>query len=188
MKDHNMKLGDLAKHTAAIFEILGYDQEDVHMKDSPERIAKYLLEWHTQGREPPKLTTFPNEEKIDEMIVVRNIPFYALCAHHGVHFSGHACIAYIPREDLLGLSKFARVADHFAHRFTVQERLTKQVSDFLFETLKPKGLAVILEAEHLCMSARGVAKPGHCTTTSDLRGNLKGDSTRAELLALMRNR
>lgn len=180
-------LDDIADHMRAIFKSLGYDLTDPHIADSPERIAKYLAEWHTQGEQPPKLTTFPNVEVIDEMIVTSGIQFYSMCAHHGLPFHGVAAIGYIPGDSLLGLSKFARVVDHFANRYSVQERVTKQIADYLESALKPKGLGVVIRAEHLCMSARGVKKPGHSTVTCDLRGAIHKDApARHELLALVR--
>ncbi len=175
-------IDDLAKHTKAIIELLGYDLNDPHLADSPARIARYLAEWHTMGDEPPKLTTFP-AENYDEMIIQEPIPFHALCAHHGLSFHGTVTVGYVPSKAIIGLSKFARVIDHFANRYTVQERLTVQVADALTELLDPRGCGVSIRGEHLCMASRGVKKPGVWTTTTVLRGLFKDDAAaRSEFL------
>lgn len=180
-------IDDLAKHTRAIFELLGYDLRDPHIKDSPERIAKYLAEWHTMGEDPPKLTVFEDGEEYDQMILQTRIPFDSLCAHHGLPFHGVATVGYIPDKALVGLSKFSRVIDHFANRYSVQERVTQQVADYLQVQIKPKGLGVVLKAEHHCMKCRGVKKNGVPTITDELRGCFKSDpATRAEFLTWAR--
>jgi GTP cyclohydrolase I len=131
------------------------------------------------------MTTFANEEGYDELVVVRDIPFHSLCMHHLLPFHGTATVAYIPGERIIGLSKLARVVDLFARDLQVQERLTKQVAGWLELRLKPKGVGVVLHAEHMCMSLRGVQKPGTRTTTSALHGLIREDArTRAEFLAL----
>jgi GTP cyclohydrolase I len=133
------------------------------------------------------LTTFPNDEGYDELVIVRSIPFHSLCEHHLLPFHGVAHVAYLPGKRILGLSKLARVVDLFAARLQVQERLTRQVASWLEEHLDPRGVGVVLEAEHLCMSLRGVSKPGVTTVTSALHGRIRSDSrTRDEFLALAR--
>lgn len=175
-------IDELAKHYRDIFELLGYDLDDPHIKDSPERIAKYLAEWHTKGDEPPKVTTFPTEE-YNGTVFQEEIPFHSLCAHHGLTFYGSVAWGYLPGSKLLGLSKPARIVDHFANRYTVQERLTHQVANYLEETLDPLGLGVIVRGVHLCMESRGVRKNGVWTTTTILRGTFKDDpAARAEFL------
>jgi GTP cyclohydrolase IA len=171
-----------------LFEALGYDPEDPHLADSPGRIARFMAEWHTkEGTQPPKLTTFPNEPRVDELVAVGGLQFHSMCAHHGLPFFGTAAIGYIPGDRILGLSKFARVVDHFSRRFQVQERLTSEVATYLAEELKPKGLGVVMQAEHLCMSMRGIRARGHFTVTSDLRGAFRDKpEARAELLTLLR--
>ena len=135
--------------------------------------------------EPFSPTTFPNEEGYDELVVVRDIPFRSLCMHHVLPFQGVAHVAYLPGERILGLSKLARVVDLFAHDLQLQERLTTQIADWLQARLEPKGVGVVLEAEHLCMSLRGVQKPGARTVTSALHGLVRDDPrTRAEFLSL----
>ena len=131
------------------------------------------------------MTTFPNDEHYDELVVVRDIPFHSLCMHHLLPFHGTATVAYIPGERILGLSKLARVVDMFARDLQVQERLTKQVANWIQDHLRPKGVGVVLEAEHMCMTLRGVQKPGSRTVTSSLHGLVREDlRTREEFLAL----
>jgi GTP cyclohydrolase IA len=164
---------------------LGYDPFDPHLTNTPARIERFFREWHTIGKPPPAMTLFPNEPRVDEMVVTSGIVFHSLCAHHGAPFFGTATIGYIPGENVLGLSKFARVVDHFAHRFQTQERLTHDIACALSEALQPIGLGVVLRAEHLCMSMRGVNKPGHRTTTSVMSGALRDKpEARSELLHL----
>lgn len=165
---------------------LGYDAaEDPHLRDTPARVAKFMRSWHTKLSEPPPLTTFPNDGT-DEMVAVGGIVFYSMCAHHGLPFYGTASIGYVPRDRIVGLSKLARVVDHFARRFQVQEQITRDVAGYLEDELRPHGVAVVLRAEHLCMSMRGIQKPGHRTITSDLRGVFREKpEARAELLALL---
>lgn len=119
--------------------------------------------------QPIKFTTFPNDG-MDEMIVQRNISFNSLCSHHVIPFMGMCHIGYIPGAKIVGLSKFARVVKHFSAKLQVQERLTREIADFLEEQLEPRGVAVVMEAEHLCMTIRGVQSPGTITYTADMRG------------------
>jgi GTP cyclohydrolase I len=135
--------------------------------------------------EPFDATTFPNDRGYDELVVVRDIEFHSLCEHHLLPFVGVAHVGYLPGDRIVGISKLARVVDHFARDLQVQERLTKQVADWLDETLAPKGVGVVLEAEHTCMSLRGALKPGTRTVTSALAGLVRDDPrTRQEFLAL----
>jgi GTP cyclohydrolase I len=131
------------------------------------------------------LTTFPNDEGYDELVLARSIPVHSLCEHHMLPFVGVAHVGYLPRDRIVGLSKLARVVEMFARRPQVQERLTKQVADWLQDRLQPRGVGVVLEAEHMCMSLRGVRSPGTTTITSTLLGTLREDpGSRAEFLAL----
>ena len=177
---------DLDRAEAAareLLEALGADPEDEGLRDTPRRVAAAYAELLTP--EPFDMTTFPNEEGYDELVVVRDIPFHSLCMHHLLPFHGTATVAYIPGDRIIGLSKLARVVDLFARDLQVQERLTKQVANWLEERLRPKGVGVVLEAEHMCMSLRGVQKPGARTLTSALHGLVREDArTRAEFLAL----
>lgn len=162
---------------------LGADLELEGLRETPRRMAAAYAELLTP--EPFDLTTFPNEEGYDELVLVRDIPFQSLCMHHLLPFHGVAHVAYLPGERILGLSKLARVVEHFSRDLQVQERLTTQVANWLQEQLQPKGVGVVLHAEHLCMSLRGVQKPGAVTITSALHGLLRNDPrTREEFLSL----
>jgi GTP cyclohydrolase IA len=162
---------------------LGADVESEGLRETPRRMAAAYAELLTP--EPFSLTTFANEEGYDELIVVRDIPFQSLCMHHVLPFHGVAHVAYLPADRLLGLSKLARVVDLFARDLQLQERLTTQVAGWLEQQLRPKGVGVVLEAEHLCMSLRGVQKPGAKTVTSALHGLVRDDPrTRGEFLSL----
>lgn len=146
--------------------------DDGHGEDTPRRFLVMLSELtshrHCDG-DCLKWKVFINDG-MDEMIVVQDIPFVSVCNHHVIPFMGFAHVAYVPDKKIAGLSKFARVVDHFARALQVQERLTAQVADFLEERLEPRGVGVILRAEHLCMTIRGVQKPGALTTTAAMRG------------------
>ena len=173
-----------AEAAAADFLIaLGVDLDDESRRDTPRRIARMYDELLTP--EPFDATTFPNDAGYDELVVAREIPFHSLCEHHLLPFTGVAHVGYLPGERIIGLSKLARVVDHFARALQVQERLTTQVANWLQQELQPKGVGVVLEAEHLCMSIRGVQKPGATTVTSALHGLVRDDPrTRQEFLAL----
>jgi GTP cyclohydrolase I len=177
---------DLDRATRAVSDLLdalGVERTGDHLEATPGRVARAYAELLTP--EPFEATTFPNDEGYDELVVARAIPFASLCEHHLLPFSGVAHVGYLPDERLVGLSKLARVVDHFARRLQVQERLTAQVANFIAETLQPKGVGVVLEAEHLCMSLRGVRSSGSRTVTSALKGLVRDDPrTRAEFLAL----
>jgi GTP cyclohydrolase I len=176
----------IAEAWATILLALGYDNNDAHLKETPQRVARFLTTWHTTNGDPPKLTCFPNEPKVDEIVAVGGIRFYSMCAHHGLPFGGRVAIGYIPNGKVVGLSKFARVVDYFAHRFQVQERLTHEIAAFLEKELEPIGVGVVVRAEHLCMSMRGVERPSHMTITSDMRGAFRQKpEARAELLTLL---
>jgi GTP cyclohydrolase IA len=162
---------------------LGADLRAAGLVETPRRMAAAYAELLTP--EPFSLTTFLNDEGYDELVVVRDIPFQSLCMHHLLPFHGVAHVAYLPAERILGLSKLARVVEHFARGMQLQERLTTQVANCLQEQLEPKGVGVVLEAEHLCMSLRGVQKAGVSTVTSALHGLVRDDPrTREEFLSL----
>jgi GTP cyclohydrolase IA len=172
------------KAARGLLVALGADLETAGLRETPRRIAWAYAELLTPA--PFNPTTFPNDEGYDELVVVRDIPFQSLCMHHMLPFQGSAHVAYLPGERIVGLSKLGRVVDMFAHDLQVQERLTTQVADWLEDVLKPRGVGVIVEAEHLCMSLRGVQKPGSQTITSALRGLVKdGPRTRQEFLSLV---
>jgi GTP cyclohydrolase IA len=162
---------------------LGIDPASDGLRETPGRMVDVLEALLTP--EPFTPTTFPNDAGYDELVVVRDIPFHSLCEHHVLPFVGVAHVAYLPGERIIGLSKLARVVDHFARSLQVQERLTIDVADWLEANLSPLGAGVVLEAEHQCMTLRGVQKPGTRTLTSALRGRLRDDArTRSEFLAL----
>jgi GTP cyclohydrolase I len=177
---------DLDAAEAAVRDLLlalGQDPDSEHLRQTPRRVALAYEEFLTP--EPFVPTTFPNDEGYDELVLVRDIPFHSLCEHHLLPFSGVAHVGYLPASQILGLSKLARVVEHFARGLQVQERLTKQIGDWLDTRLAPKGVGVVLEAEHLCMSMRGVEAVGSKTVTSSLHGLIRDDArTRAEFLDL----
>jgi len=180
-------LGRAERATRELLTALGADVESESLRDTPRRVAATYAELLTP--QPFAVTTFPNDEAYDEFVIARSIPFHSLCEHHLLPFHGVAHVAYLPGERILGLSKLARVVDLFARGLQVQERLTTQVADWVNERLAPKGVGVVLEAEHLCMTIRGVQKPGAVTVTSALRGLVRDDErTRQEFLALTRDR
>ncbi len=165
---------------------LGADLESAGLRETPRRIAGAYAELLTPS--PFSATTFPNDEGYDELVVVRDIPFQSLCMHHLLPFHGVAHVGYLPDERIIGLSKFGRVVDLYARDLQLQERLTTQVADWINEQLAPRGVGVIIEATHLCMSLRGVQKAGSRTVTSALRGSVEEDPrTRQEFLSLAAN-
>jgi GTP cyclohydrolase IA len=173
----------VARATRELLIALGADLGSEGLRDTPRRMAAAYLELLTPA--PFNMTTFPNEERYDELVLVRDIPFQSLCMHHVLPFHGVAHVAYLPGERILGLSKLARVVDLFARDLQLQERLTVQIGAWLDEHLQPKGVGVVLEAEHLCMSLRGVQKAGATTVTSALHGLVRDDPrTREEFLSL----
>jgi GTP cyclohydrolase IA len=173
----------VARATRELLIALGADLDDEGLRDTPRRMAAAYLELLTP--EPFNMTTFPNEEGYDELVLVRDIPFQSVCMHHVLPFHGVAHVAYLPGERILGLSKLARVVELFARDLQLQERLTVQIGAWLHEQLQPKGVGVVLEAEHMCMSLRGVHKPGATTVTSALHGLVRDDPrTREEFLSL----
>jgi GTP cyclohydrolase IA len=172
-----------ASAVRALLVALGEDPDSDHLRDTPRRVAMAYEEFLTPR--PFVATTFPNDEGYDELVLVRDIPFHSLCEHHLLPFSGLAHVGYLPADRILGLSKLARVVEHLARGLHLQERLTKQIGDWLDERLAPKGVGVVLEAEHLCMSLRGVQAVGSRTVTSSLHGLIRDDArTRAEFLDL----
>jgi GTP cyclohydrolase IA len=177
----------LLRATGDLLAALGADPGAEDLRDTPRRVADAYVELLTPA--PFEATTFRNDEGYDELVVARAIPFHSLCRHHLLPFQGVAHVGYLPGERIVGLSKLARVVERFARDLQVQERLTTQVADWLQEQLEPRGVGVVLEAEHLCMSLRGVQKAGARTVTSALRGMIRDDArTRAEFLSLTTGR
>jgi GTP cyclohydrolase IA len=176
---------DLARAEQAVADLLaalGQDPSSEQLRYTPRRVAAGYAELLTP--EPFTPTSFPNDEGYDELVLARAIPFQSLCQHHLLPFVGVAHVGYLPAGRILGLSKLARVVELYARRLQLQERLTKQVADWLQAQLEPKGVGVVLEAEHLCMSLRGVRAAGARTVTSTLHGVLRTDPrSRQEFLA-----
>lgn len=174
----------------AVREILlavGEDVEREGLKDTPDRVARMYAELLGGMREDPeKHLRSVFTETYEEIVLLRNIPFYSICEHHMMPFIGSAHVAYLPSGKVLGVSKLARIVDSFARRLQTQERLTYQIADFLKTNLKSQGVAVVLEASHSCMTIRGIKKPGSTMVTSALRGIFKRDpKSRSEIMSLM---
>jgi GTP cyclohydrolase I len=167
---------------------MGEDVDREGLRDTPKRVAKMWEEVLDRG-DPPTMTCFDKNKdgvECDQMVVVSDIRFRSFCEHHLLPFIGFAHIGYIPSSKVVGLSKIPRVVDYFSSRFQIQERLTSQIADFIMETVKPHGVCVLMEAEHLCVSIRGVEKPGHNTITQALRGY--GHEMWVEFLSLLKMR
>jgi GTP cyclohydrolase I len=177
----------LERAAGDLLRAVGADGESEGLRETPRRVADAYAELLTP--QPFRATTFPNDDGYDELIVARAIPFHSLCMHHLLPFHGVAHIGYLPGERIIGLSKLGRVVELFARDLQIQERLTTQVAGWLERELRPKGVGVVLEAEHLCMSLRGVQKLGAKTLTSALHGLVRDDArTRQEFLALTSRR
>jgi GTP cyclohydrolase IA len=172
-----------ARAVSDLLVALGHDPASEHLADTPRRVARAYAELLTPR--PFDLTTFSNDEGYDELVLARDIPFQSLCQHHLLPFHGVAHVGYIPDARILGLSKLARVVELFASGLQIQERLTQQVADWLDQHVAPKGVGAVLEAEHLCMSLRGVQARGSRTVTSGVHGLLRDDArSRQEFFAL----
>ena len=178
----------IKKAVRDILTAVGENPDRAGLLETPERVANMYEELFSGLTEDPKLhLKMFDERSNDEMVIVRDIPFSSMCEHHLLPFVGKAHIAYIPSDNrIIGLSKLARIVDNFAKKPQVQERLTHDIADFLNDNLSPRGVAVIIEAEHMCMSIRGARASGSKTQTSALRGNMRTDArTRAEVLSLL---
>ncbi|HEU4363711.1 MAG TPA: GTP cyclohydrolase I FolE [Mycobacterium sp.] len=168
---------------AAFLHALGISTAGEQMRDTPARMARAYAELFTP--KPFEATTFPNDEGYDELVLARDIPMRSVCEHHLLPFTGTACVGYLPGDRILGLSKLARVVEYFASRPQVQERLTKQVADWLTDHLRPRAVGVVIRAEHTCMTLRGVHATGSTTVTSALLGTLRTDPrSRQEFFSL----
>ncbi|HNW74696.1 MAG: GTP cyclohydrolase I FolE [Bacteroidales bacterium] len=188
LEEYNTAATDeLAIHYREILRLIGENPDREGLLKTPHRVAK-AIQYFTQGYElDPRqiLSSAKFREDYREMVIVKDIEIYSLCEHHLVPFIGKAHVAYIPDKYITGLSKIARVVEIYARRLQVQERLTMQIKDAIYETLKPLGVAVVIEAQHLCMAMRGVQKQNSVTTTSDFVGAFERDKTRAEFLHLI---
>ncbi|MDO4581068.1 MAG: GTP cyclohydrolase I FolE [Bacillota bacterium] len=190
MSKQQMDKQRIAAAVREIIEAVGEDPDREGLLRTPQRVADMYAEiLDGIGEDPTKhLITQFTEDKHGEMVIVRDIPFSSICEHHLLPFIGKAHVAYIPEGGrITGLSKIARVIEGYSHRPQLQERLTTEIADALMSTLKPQGVLVILEAEHLCMSIRGVKKPGTQTVTSAVRGCFHVGATRSEALSLIRS-
>lgn len=171
-----------------LLQYIGEDPSRGGLLETPQRVAKAWAHWTAgYGKDPADLLKVFEDgaDGCDEMVIVKNIPFYTHCEHHMAPFFGTATVAYIPDGKIVGLSKISRVVDMFARRLQVQERLTNQIADALHDNLQPKGVGVIIEARHLCMESRGICQQGHSTITSAVRGVIKDKpEARAEFMAL----
>ncbi len=180
-------IAKLSHHYFEILKLIGEDREREGLKDTPKRVAK-AMQFLTHGYNlNPKdiLLSAMFAEDYKEMVIVKDIEVYSMCEHHLLPFFGKAHVAYIPNNHIVGLSKIPRVVDAFSRRLQVQERLTKQIKECIHETLKPLGVAVVIEAVHMCMSMRGIQKQNSVTTTSDFTGAFLVDKTRAEFIHLI---
>lgn len=184
----SIDVGRIEKAVREIIEALGEDPMREGLIETPERVARFYEEVFQGIHEDPGsvIDAFFGEEHYQEIVMVKEIPFYSMCEHHFVPFHGEAHVAYMPDGRVTGLSKLARLVEGFARRPQMQERLTAQVADCLDSTLSPLGVLVVVEAEHLCMSMRGVKKPGAMTVTSAVRGVMETNpATRAEAMSLL---
>lgn len=186
-----MDLEKIKSGVRLILEGIGEDLNREGLRETPDRVAKMYQEvFGGLRKNPGEVIKIFREEKYEELVMVKDIPFFSFCEHHLLPFIGTATVAYIPNDSIItGISKLARVVDIISKRPQLQERLTTQIANTLMDTLKPKGVLVIIEAEHLCMTIRGIKKPGTVTATSALRGIFRSDSrTRTEALELLRKK
>ncbi|MBG0781941.1 MAG: GTP cyclohydrolase I FolE [Bacteroidales bacterium] len=181
------KLDQLEKHYRAILELIGENQEREGLVDTPRRVAK-SIQFLTQGydHDPREiLLSAKFKEDYREMVIVKDIEIFSLCEHHMIPFIGKAHVGYIPNGYITGLSKLARVVEAYSRRLQVQERLTTQIKEAIQDALNPLGVAVVIEARHLCMAMRGVQKQSSVTTTSDFTGAFRKAETRSEFISLI---
>jgi GTP cyclohydrolase I len=181
--ENEVDLAGAEKAAGELLDALGIDRSKGPLAGTPARIARAYAELLTPREF--SLTTFPNDEGYDELVIARDIPFTSVCEHHLLPFIGTAIVGYLPGDRIIGLSKLARVVELFARRPQVQERMTTQIAHWLNDNLTPKGVGIVLQAEHTCMTIRGVGARGATTVTSTLLGHLRDDArTRAEFLTL----
>ena len=187
---NNIDQPRIAAAIREILEAIGENPQREGLEKTPSRVASMYAELFDGMSGDPReyLITQFTEDKHGEMVIVKDIPFSSMCEHHILPFIGHAHVAYIPDNGrITGLSKIARVVEGYSHRLQLQERLTTEIADALVQVLKPKGVLVVIEAEHLCMSIRGIKKPGSLTITSAVRGIFHQATTRSEALHLIRD-
>ena len=186
-KSKKIDTDKIEKAAHDILTAVGEDTNREGLKRTPERVARMYVELLAGMREDPKThLRGVFTEECDEIVLLRDIPFYSVCEHHLMPFIGSAHVAYLPSGMILGVSKLARIVDCFARRLQTQERLAYQIADFIMQNLKPQGVAVVLEASHSCMTIRGIKKPGSVMVTSAIRGIFKKDPrSRSEVMSLM---
>lgn len=183
--EDEMDLARAELAAADFLHALGMNLDAEHLRATPARMARAWAEMLSSR--PFELTTFPNDEGYDEMVVVRNVPLRSICEHHLLPFTGVATVGYLPGDRIVGLSKLARIVEHFSARPQTQERLTKQIADWLQDNLRPRAVGVVVSAEHSCMTLRGAQAIGSSTVTSALLGSLRDDPrSREEFLSLAR--
>ncbi len=186
MKPMDMEM--IKKGVRLILEGLGEETGSGRLRETPERAAAMFAEvLASTGRDPSEFLKTLTEEKHDEMVILKDIPIYSMCEHHLLPFSGRASVAYIPKKGrIMGLNTIGHLVDFLARRLQIQERLTKQIADYLVDALDPLGVMVVIKAEHLCMTMRGVKKPGSLTVTSAVRGVFREDTgPRQEAMSLL---
>ena len=183
-----MNQDDIQSHITGLLKIIGEDTSREGLVDTPKRVAKsYEKLFEGYGKDPQDVVTVFDSEKYDEMIIIKDIDFFSMCEHHMLPFFGKVHVGYLPTDKIIGASKIPRIVDIFARRLQNQERLTKQIADTLSELLSPKGIGVVMEAEHLCMKARGVEKLNTIMSTSSFTGLFKSNmNTRSEFLTLIK--
>ncbi len=182
-----MNAEKIKKGVRLMLEGIGEDPDREGLRETPDRVARMYEEiFGGMGIEPAETVKTLDSDRHDEIVLVRNIPFYSICEHHLLPFIGVAHVAYLPSEGLMGISKLARIVDLHSRRLQIQERLTTDVAESIMEAVKPRGALAIIEAEHLCMTMRGVRKPGARTVTSVVRGIFRENpATRAEAMSLI---
>jgi GTP cyclohydrolase I len=187
--EYKVDIGRIEKAVCEILAAIGEDVGREGLKATPARVAAMYQELLAGMAEDPQehvQTAF--KENYDEIVLLRDVPFYSMCEHHLMPFIGSAHVAYLPAGVVLGVSKLARIVDCFARRLQVQERLTEQIADFIMKSVNPLGVAVVLEASHSCMTIRGIKKPGSVMVTSSVRGIFRRDPrSRSEVMSLIHN-
>ncbi len=183
------RIGEIVAHFQAIMKVLKLDLDDPNLSGTPRRVARMYLEVFAglEAGTRPMLKTFPNTEHYSQIVSVRDISFFSMCAHHFLPFFGRAHVAYVPNGRIVGLSKLARIVEFYARRPQIQERMTEQIIDCLVSELHPEGAMVVIEASHLCMEMRGIKKAGTSTTTSAIRGVFEDRAVREEFLSLLQH-
>ena len=181
------KVDRIRFHINEVMKVLGLDMRDPNFTETPDRVARMYLEIFGGLEEDsePEIKTFPNDQRYNNMITVKDIPFFSVCSHHLIPFFGRVHLGYIPGKQIIGLSKLARIVEFFAKRPQIQEQFTDQVIEFIVSKISPKGVMVVVEAQHLCMEMRGVEKPGALTVTSGIRGYFEDKGVREEFMDLI---